>query len=69
MSAAPYRIVVVDQGVTYRFPQDSYADAYRNWRALHDHARDHVQFKLQRRLGVRWVDIADPGPPTGGAAA
>lgn len=61
--AASYRLVVVDAGTTYRYPADTYETAYQGWVILHDHARDDVTFRMQRRLAGRWVDVADPTPP------
>lgn len=61
-----FRLVVVDGSSTYRYPCPTYEDAYQGWVTLHDHARDEVTFTMQRRLHGRWVDVADPKPPTGG---
>lgn len=63
-----FRVEVTDGTTTVHYPCPDYQTAYQAWVQLRDHARPEVQFTLQRRVGVQWVDLADPEPPTGGAA-
>lgn len=65
---ARWRLVITDGGVTRHYPMDTYQAAYGGWRALRDYARDDVTCTMQRQLAGVWVDVADPKPPTGGAA-